>query len=380
MAAKRDYYEVLGVSRDASPEEIKRAYRRLAMRYHPDRNPGNKKEAEEKFKEISEAYEVLADPEKRRLYDQYGHDGLTGHFKGDTFTWQDFTHFDDLRDIFGDFGLGSFFSDLFDIFGGTARARRARSTTVRAERGEDIRIRLKLTLEEMASGATKTIRLQRYEPCSACGGSGSRSGGTTTCPTCGGTGVVRRSSRSFFAQLVQTTVCPQCKGEGVVVRDPCPHCQATGRVKKAVTLKINVPRGIETGQYLTLRGEGNVGQRGAPRGDLIVVVEQIPHRIFRREGSDLYAELEIGMAKAALGGEVVVPTVDGNSARFKIPPGTQTHTVFRLKKKGMPKLGGGSGDLYVTVIVKTPERLTPEMRHLLERLRELEEKEEISKR
>jgi molecular chaperone DnaJ len=370
--AKKDYYEILGVPRNASQEEIKRAYRKLALEYHPDRHPPEKRKwAEEKFKEISEAYEVLMDPEKRRLYDLYGHEGVRETFREGGFTWQDFSHFEDLRDIFGDFGLGSFFSDLFDIFAGTSRSTRRRKHL--RERGEDLRIKLKLSLEELARGVEKTLRIERYEVCKTCNGTGSRTGRVETCSTCGGTGMVRRVTRTIFGQFVQSSTCPVCEGEGKVVTDPCPTCRGRGRVKEKVTIKVRIPRGMKDGQYITLHGEGNAGVRGGPRGDLIIFVEEKPHPVFKREGEHLFLELPISFAKAALGGEVEVPTVTGERAKFKIPPGTQTHTIFRLKGKGMPKLEGGYGDLYVKVIVRTPEKISPELRKLLLELLKHEE-------
>ena len=378
---KRDYYEILGVKRDATPEEIKKAYRKLALEYHPDRHPPEKRKwAEEKFKEISEAYEVLMDPEKRRIYDQYGHEGLGGPFREGGFSWQDFSHFDDLRDIFSDFGLGSFFRDIFDIFGGGVQTQRTRPGTGYRERGGDIKVRLKLTLEEIARGVEKKIKLERYEPCPACGSTGSRSGGgLQTCPTCGGTGVVRRVSRSIFGQVVQTSTCPTCGGTGHVLKDPCPTCGGTGRVKKKVTVTVKVPPGVREGQYITLRGEGHAGMRGGPRGDLYVFIEEKPHPFYRREGDDLYMEVPITFSKAALGGEVKVPTITGSTAKFKIPPGTQSGKVFRLRGEGMPRLGGGRGDLYVEVRVRTPQIKNREMRELFEKLAQYEGEEDLEK-
>jgi len=366
--AKKDYYEILGVSRDASQEEIKRAYRKLALEYHPDRHPPEKRKwAEEKFKEISEAYEVLMDPEKRRLYDAYGHEGVSPTFKEGGFTWHDFTHFDDLRDIFSEFG--SFFQNLFDFFTETSTTREKR----RSRKGEDLRIRLRLSLEELAKGTEKKIRLEKYVRCNECGGSGSRDGGETACPVCKGTGAVRKVTRSFFGEFIQTTTCYKCNGQGVIVMNPCPKCKGEGRVREKVTITIRIPKGLRKGEYLTLRGEGNAGLRGGTSGDLVIVIDEKPHSFFKREGDDLYLEVPISFSKAALGGRVIVPTVTGEKTSFRIPPGTQTNTVYRLKGKGMPTTRGGAGDLYVKLVVRTPENLSPEMKKIFERLRELEE-------
>lgn len=369
--AKKDYYKILGVSRNASPEEIKKAYRKLALEYHPDKHPPERRKwAEEKFKEISEAYEVLMDPEKRRLYDMYGHEGVRETFREGGFTWQDFSHFEDLRDIFSEFGLGSFFSDLFDIFSGTAREPRRRRYA--RERGEDLRIKLKLLLEDLARGIEKTIRVERYGVCSTCQGTGSKSGKIETCPKCGGTGMVKRVTRTIFGQFVQTSTCSVCHGEGTVIADPCPQCKGNGRVREKATIRVRIPRGMRGGQYITLHGEGNAGLRGGPKGDLIIFVEEIPHPLFKRDGDNLFLEVPVSFAKVVLGGEIEVPTVTGERARFKIPPGTETHTIFRLKGKGMPRLEGGYGDLYVKVVVKTPRKISPEMRELLLKMLELE--------
>jgi len=376
MAGKRDYYEILGVSRDASPEEIKKAYRKLALKYHPDRHPPEKKKwAEEKFKEISEAYEVLMDPEKRRLYDAYGHEGVSQTFREGNFSWQDFRHFDDLRDIFGG-DFGRFFSDLLEqFFGGRPAATRARRPTDTAPRGEDIRIRLALTLEEIARGVEKTIRIKHYERCDACHGTGSRTGQRTLCPVCGGTGVVQTRSRSLFFDMVRTAPCPRCEGRGWILPDPCPVCQGTGRVLKTRTLKIRIPRGVEEGQYLTLRGQGNVGPWGGPPGDLLVSIEEKPHPRFQRKGDDLYTTVEIPYSTAVLGGKIEVQDILGEGVRIEIPPGTPSHIQLRVRGRGMPRLRGGRGDLWVRVVIQVPkpQDLSPEQRELLKRWQALEE-------
>ncbi len=357
---KKDYYAILGVPRDASPEEIKRAYRRLALKYHPDRvPPEKKKETEEKFKEISEAYEVLMDPEKRRIYDTYGDVQFSS---GPNFTWQDFSHFEDLRDIFGDF-----FSDIFESFFGVPRTR-PRQTR---RRGEDLKISLELTLEEIARGTTKRIELRRYERCEACGGTGSETGRLVTCPTCGGTGFVREVRQAFFFQIAQTRTCPTCGGEGVVPERACRVCGGTGRVPKTVKLEIKVPKGVRDGETLRLRGQGNAGLRGGEPGDLFAVIRELPHPVFKRRGDDLEAELSVPFPLAALGGEARFEGLSGEEVRLKISPGTQPGQVYRVKGKGMPRLEGGRGDLLVKVRVEVPKKLGRKERKLLEELGEL---------
>jgi len=377
--AKKDYYEILGVSRDASPEEIKKAYRKLALQYHPDKHPPEKRKwAEEKFKEISEAYEVLMDPEKRRLYDTYGHEGVSPTFREGGFTWQDFSHFDDLQDIFRDLGFGSFFQDLFDLFAGPGTRRPDRRESLKSQ-GEDIKIKIKLSLEEIAKGVTKKVKLTRYEPCPVCGGTGSKSGEFTKCPTCGGSGRVRKVTRSFFGQFVQETYCPTCKGAGYVIKDPCTSCKGTGRVKKKVTISFKIPQGIRDGQYFTLRGEGHAGLRGGPRGDLFVIASEKPHDKFKREGDDLYIEVPITFSEAALGTTIVIKSILDEEVKLKVPSGIQSHTLLRVKGKGMPSLSGRRGDLYVRIIVKTPEKLTDEEKELFMKLAKIEKGKEEAK-
>ncbi len=369
MATKRDYYEVLGVPRNASQDEIKKAYRKLAIKYHPDRNPDNKEEAEKKFKEISEAYEVLSDPEKRKIYDQYGHEGLNGVFRNGDFSWQNFSHFDDLRDIFGD-NFGSIFEDLFgSFFGGGTRTRRYR-TQSRHPRGEDLRISVSLSLKEIAEGTRKRVKIRRYEVCDACGGKGSKTGKEEKCPTCGGTGVVRSVRRTFFGQFIQESVCPTCGGRGYVIKDPCPVCHGTGRVKKDVEVDINIPSGLRDGEYLVIRGEGNIGERGGARGDLYVFVREEPDPNFKREGEDLHTEIQIPFSTAVLGGDVEVDTVTGEKLKLKLKPGIQCGTILKIPKKGIRRQNR-TGDLYVKVNLMTPRKPSREMKKVFEKLREL---------
>ncbi len=370
MPQKRDYYEVLGIGKNASAEEIRNAYRKLAIKYHPDRNPNNKEEAEKKFKEISEAYEVLSDPEKRKVYDQYGFDGLSGMFKQGDFSWQDFRHFDDLRDIFGN-NFGSFFGDLFDIFtgGGGSRTTWGRNRGP-GNRGEDLRIKIPITLREAVTGTVKKVKLKRYEICKACNGKGSKSGEEIICPVCKGTGVVRTVSRTIFGQFVQETVCRNCGGRGKIVKDPCPVCKGTGRVKDQVEINIEIPAGVRSGEYIIVPSQGNVGERGGKRGDLYVFIEVAEDAKFERKDSDLYTEVKIPFSKAALGGDVEVQNIDGEVIKLKLKPGLQSGTMLRIPRKGV-KRGRHSGNLYVTVRVKTPEKLDKKMKNLLEELQRL---------
>lgn len=360
MATKREYYEILGIKKNASLDEIKKAYRELALRYHPDRVPADqKKQAEEKFKEISEAYAVLSDSSKRALYDQYGHAGIDQRYAyEDIFKGADFSSvFEDLAD-FG-FGGGLFdeiFSDLgFDIFGG--RTRRG----ARVSRGRDLEITIDITLEEVSLGTEKTITVPRYEICSVCGGSGRKPGTKKiTCPQCRGSGRVVVSS-GFF-QLAQT--CSRCRGEGSIIQTPCPDCRGEGRTKVTRKIKVKIPAGVDTGSHLRMRGEGEAGTAG--RGDLYVIIEVRPHPLFQRHNNDILTEITISLSKAILGGEVEVPTLNGKVS-MKVPAGTQSGKIFRLKEKGMPDLHGrGMGDELVRVNVQIPTRLTPQQRRLIE--------------
>jgi molecular chaperone DnaJ len=348
---KRDYYDVLGVSRGASPEEIKKAFRRLAMQYHPDRNkePG----AEAKFKEISEAYEVLSDPDKRSAYDRFGHAGLQGFDGGRGFEGFDFG------------GLG----DIFDaFFGGTSTARRARQP----QRGADRRADVEISFEEAAFGCEREIEVERVERCTRCAGSGSEPGShLARCPTCDGSGQVRRVSRSFFGQFVNIATCSQCQGEGRIITEPCKDCRGSGRQRRTRTLAIKIPAGVSDGSRMRLSGEGDAGLNGGSPGHLYVYITVRPHPYFTREEDDLVYELQMNPAQAALGFEASVPTLEGETATVKVPPGTQSGRVFVLKGKGVPRLdGGGRGDLLVRATVVIPTELTDEQRELLRRLAE----------
>ncbi|NPV39619.1 MAG: molecular chaperone DnaJ [Brevinematales bacterium] len=336
--AEKDYYQILGVARNASQEEIKKAYRKLAMQYHPDRNPGNK-EAEEKFKEITEAYEVLSDPEKRRLYDQYGSAafGQQGGFGG--------AGGFDFEDIFG----GSGFEDIFaSFFGGGGR----RSRRSGANRGGDIRADLTLDIRDILEEKTLKIKVRRKEACDVCHGTGSRSGNqSTTCPTCGGTGAVR-VAQGFFSI---STTCPQCHGTGRVISDPCPSCRGEGTVERESVISVRVPAGIDDGMKLRVAGEGDIGRNGGPRGDLYVVIHVRNTTDFRREGADLYGKVYISFPRAVFGGVVEVDTLNGKK-RISIPAGVQSGHMIRLRHEGLPDIRTGErGDLYFEVIVKIPK-------------------------
>lgn len=362
--AKRDYYEVLGVDRDADTDEIKKAYRKLALKYHPDRNPGDK-EAEEKFKEATEAYEVLRDGERRAQYDRFGHEGprMAGGGAGG-FGFEHFDLSEALRAFMRDFGGGGL-GGFEDIFGGTRGGRRRRTVN----RGGNLEVKLPLTLEEIGKGVTKKIRIRRWERCGVCGGSGAREGSEpVTCPKCGGSGQVQQVSRSMFGQMVNVTTCPQCKGEGTIIEDPCPNCSGAGRQQAQKTLSVKVPAGVAGGNYLTLSGEGNVGMRGGPPGDVIVFIEEKHHEQFDREGDDLYRVEPMSFATVTMGGSVEIPTLDGK-ARVKVPAGTQSGKILRLRGEGLPHLHGyGKGDLLVEVVVWTPRKVTGGAKEVMENI------------
>ncbi|MCH7836761.1 MAG: molecular chaperone DnaJ [Chloroflexi bacterium] len=349
-ATKRDYYEVLGVLRNASTEEIKKAFRRLAMRYHPDRN--REDGAEARFKEIGEAYEVLSDSEKRAAYDRFGHAGLQGFDFG-----RQFEGFD-----FGGFG------DIFDAFFGGTTARRARE----AMRGADRRIDIEIDFEEAAFGCEKEIEVTRNERCSRCGGNRAEPGSQLArCPSCGGTGQVRRVSRSFFGQFVNVATCPQCHGEGRMIKEPCKECNGSGRRRQTRKLLVKIPAGVDDGSQMRLSGEGDVGANGGGPGHLYLVIAVRPHPHFQRDEDDLVYDLELSLPQAALGCEAEIPTLGGKPHTLKIPAGTQGGRVFVLKGKGVPRIhGGGRGDLLVRAGVVVPTKLTDEQRELLVKLAE----------
>ena len=350
--SKRDYYEILSVTRTATDGEIKSAYRKLAMQYHPDRNPGDKV-AEERFKEAAEAYAVLCDPEKRSLYDRFGHQGVRSAAGGGAgFDPSVFNEFGDFADILGNmFGFG----DLF----GNARRRGG------PQRGADLRYDLEIAFEESAKGVETTIQIPRQETCETCHGSGAAAGSSpTTCGMCRGQGQVR-SQQGFFT-VART--CPQCQGSGKIITKPCATCRGAGRISRERKLTVKIPPGIATGQQLRLQHEGEAGSAGGPAGNLYVVVHVQEHEFFRRDGNNLFCEVGVNFTTVALGGEIQVPTLDGQET-VKIPEGTQTGTTLKLRGKGMPDVSGrGRGDLFATVQVHTPKKLTKDQRHLLEQL------------
>ena len=359
---KRDYYEVLGVMRNASENEIKSAYRKLALKYHPDRNPGDKS-AEENFKQATEAYEVLKDQKKRQMYDQFGHAGVSGAgFGGGGFGFGGFDLSDALRAFMRDFGgFGGF---GFDEFFGGSRGRRGRYN-----RGEDLRATVSLTLSEIATGVEKKLKVRRFEECDECGGSGVAPGTSrSTCPDCRGAGQVRTISKTFLGTIQQVRTCPRCHGTGEVISNPCPVCRGEGRTKGVSTVKIKVPSGVAAGNYMTLENQGNAARNKGQPGDLIVVFDEREDDIFTRQGDNIICMIPISFTMAALGGELQVPTLNGNH-QLKIPPGTQTGKVFRLRGKGIPHLNAhGIGDELVQVTVWTPDKLSPEDEHLLKTL------------
>jgi len=363
MTTKRDYYEVLGIEKNASKEEIKKAYRKLAIKYHPDKNPDNK-QAEEKFKEATEAYEVLGDEKRRQLYDQFGHEGVNAQAGPGFSGFRNTADFEDLFGGFGDIFGSDFFESFFgmgDMFGRRTGAGRRE----RISRGPDIRYDLNLTLEEAAFGKKAELKLTRDEKCKECDGSGAKGSGTATCPQCGGSGQVRRT-QGFFTIA---STCPQCRGAGRIIKDFCPVCKGGGVIKKSRKIVIDIEPGVEDGTMLRLQQEGNAGKNGGPPGDLIVVIHQKPSQYFRRDGNDILCQVPISVFQAMLGTEIKVPTLDGKMAKITIPAGTQSGRVFRIRKEGIPYLRRwGRGDLLVKIIVRIPKNLNSSQKKILQKL------------
>lgn len=357
MPSKRDYYEVLEVGREATDAEIKKAYRKLAKQYHPDVNPGDKA-AETKFKEVNEAYEILSDSNKRSRYDQFGHAGV------------DPNSFGGAGAGFGDFDFGGI-GDIFESFfsGGFGRSSRSRSGP---QKGADLKYTVQISFEEAAFGVEREISINRNEACKSCGGSGAKAGTSPmTCKHCNGTGQVQYRQNTPFGQIVNVKTCDVCRGEGKIIVDPCPDCNGRGKVRRTVKIKLNIPAGIDDGQTISLRGEGDPGFRGGPQGDLYVLVNVKPHTIFKRQGNDIVCEMPITFAQAALGAELEVPTLDGK-VKYSMPEGTQTGSIFRLKGKGIPYLrGSGRGDQYVKVEIDVPKKLNEEQKALIREFAEI---------
>ncbi|MCP3891469.1 MAG: molecular chaperone DnaJ [Bacteroidetes bacterium] len=362
---KRDFYEILGISKNADAAAIKKSYRKLALKYHPDKNPGDK-QAEENFKEAAEAYEVLSDDDKRARYDRYGHAGVSDHgggggFSGGGMSMEDI--FAQFGDIFGDSG-----SPFEGFFGGGGSRTRRRS---QGQRGSNLRIKISLTLPEIANGVTKKIKVKKQLACQHCGGSGAKDKNSVkTCNTCRGAGYVRQVKSTFLGQMQTTVACPTCHGSGQMVTANCPKCKGGGRLYSEETIEIEIPAGVEEGMQLSMRGKGNAGQKGGPAGDLLISIVEKPNEQLQREGMNLVHDLYINFANTALGAQVEVPTIDGR-VKIKIPAGTQSGKIFRLKGKGLPSVQSyGRGDQLIHVNVWTPKKLTDEEREMLEDMRE----------
>jgi molecular chaperone DnaJ len=361
--SKRDYYEVLGVAKDASEDEVKKAYRKVAMQFHPDRNPGDKS-AEAKFKEATEAYEVLRDAEKRARYDQFGHAGMGGPAGGPAggYDFSGFDLADALRAFMRDFGGGGGgFEDLFGGAAGTARG---------PGRGDDLQVRLPLTLEEVSSGVEKKIRVKHLKKCATCAGRGGK--GERQCTQCQGRGQVRRVQQTMLGQFVNVTVCPRCEGEGSIVSEPCKTCGGDGRTSETETVSVKVPPGVASGNYIPLRGLGDAGRRGGPAGDLVVLIEEKEHEIFERHGDDLALAVPVSFVTLALGGKVEVPLLGGSTHTIDVSAGTASGHGVRLRGKGLPGLRGGRGDLLARLLVWVPSKLSGPEKKLLEELRRSE--------
>ncbi len=358
---KRDYYEVLGIGRDTGTDDIKKAYRKLAMKFHPDRNPGST-EAEDKFKEAAEAYDVLSDSEKRQRYDQFGHEGVrsTG-YRG----------YSNVEDIFRNFG--DFFNDFGDIFDGFGGGRKSGGRRSHTYQGQDLQVKLGLTLEEIQTGITKKVKIKKLVSCETCGGTGAKDGNSkTSCQTCGGNGEIRQVQRTAFGQFVNITACGACNGEGTIIKDRCPTCNGQGVVRKEKTIQVTIPVGVSSGNYITLRGQGDAGKYNGVAGDLIVVIEEKEHDYFERHGDDILLKLRVSFTQAVMGDKIDVPTLNGR-AKLTIPPGIQSGKILRMRSKGLPHLNSRSvGDQLVLVLVYTPITLSKREKELFAELAQSE--------
>ena len=367
MASKRDYYEVLGVNKNATEDELKKAYRKLAKKYHPDANPNNKAEAEAKFKEVNEAYETLSDPQKRRMYDQFGADGPQGfNGAGGPFGGGNgyYSYTSSGFDGFGDFGdLGDIFSSFFGGgFGGKTNRKQSGP-----RKGADLKLHLDITFEESFLGVEKEIVITRNETCSTCHGTGAKPGtNPMKCPNCKGTGQIKQVQNTILGQVQTTRTCPECHGTGEIIKEPCENCRGKGTVRKQPKIRVRIPAGIDNDQTVVLRGEGDPGEKGGPNGDLYITVRIKRHSIFTRKGNNVLCDIPITITQATLGGELEIPMVDGTKERYKIPEGTQTGTKFTIRNKGFKSVNSSSvGDFVFTVVVQTPKKLSKEQRELL---------------
>jgi molecular chaperone DnaJ len=354
MADKNDYYETLGVGKTASEDDLKRAYRKLAKQYHPDANPGDKT-AEAKFKEVSEAYAVLSDSDKRAKYDQFGHAAFNGGGGGGFYGGQGFDMNDIFGSIFGGEGLDSFF--------GGGRSRRAGP-----QRGADLQMRMSIKFEEAVFGAVKDVQMQNYDACGACKGSGAKAGTfAETCKRCNGTGQVRVTQQTMLGHMTTVDSCPNCRGEGKIIKDPCPECRGAGRIRVTKTLQVTVPKGIDNGQSIRLSGKGEPGEKGGPAGDLLITMQVSPHKVFTRQGTNLYMEIPITFVQAALGDDIMIPNLDGTDEKYNIKPGTQPGAVVSIRGKGVPSLRNNRimGDLVVTLNVTVPTQMNERQKDML---------------
>ena len=384
MASKRDYYEVLGVSKNATDDELKKAYRKLAKKYHPDANPDNKKEAEKKFKEVNEAYETLSDTQKRRMYDQFGHNGPQGGFGGEaggpfgqggyySYSSSGFDGFDD----FGD--LGDIFSSIFGGGFGRGTSRRKKGP----RKGADINLRMELTFEQAFQGIEKEINVTRNEKCKICNGTGAKPGTSVTkCSVCNGTGQVTQVQNTILGQMQTSRTCSNCHGTGDIIKETCERCHGNGTTRNQAKIKVKIPAGIDDNQTVILRGEGEPGEKGGPKGDLYITIKMRKHNIFTRKGNNVYCEIPITITQATLGADLEIPMVDGSKIKYKIPNGTQTGTKFTIKDKGFKNVNGSNyGDYVFSVVVQTPKRLSREQRELLIQLaKTMNEQPPIKKR